>query len=119
MRRHLQWSVLVIAASALLFPMNTHAGEKEKKEDKAPVIGKEPKVIEGELSADDPIDKKTKHPSKTHKVVLAEGLVYRIDIPSIDFDSFLRFENSDGKELAFDDDSGGFPHARILQKIDK
>jgi thiol-disulfide isomerase/thioredoxin len=119
MRRHLQWSVLVIVAAVLLFPMNTHAGEKDKKEDKAPVIGKEPKVIAGELSADDPIDKKTKHPSKTHKVVLAEGVVYRIDMRSNDVDSFLRLENADGKELAFDDDSGGFPHARILQKIDK
>ncbi len=119
MRRNLLWSVFMLAAAALLFPANGYAGEKDKKEDKAPAIGKEPTVIKGELAADDPVDPKTKNPSKTHKVVLAEGKVYRIDMTSNEVDSFLRLENADGKQLAFDDDGGGFPHARIVQKIDK
>src|SRR5260370_9239119 len=101
MRRNLQWSVLVMAATAVVFPSNADAGDKDKKEDKAAVIGKEPKVIEGELSADDPIDKKTKHPSKIHKVVLAKGMTYRIDMRSNDLDSFLRLENPHAKDLAF------------------
>jgi hypothetical protein len=33
-----------------------------------------------------------------------------------DMDSYLRLEYSDGAQVAADDDSGGFPNARILYR---
>jgi thiol-disulfide isomerase/thioredoxin len=41
---------------------------------------------------------------KLYKIKLTEGQVYRIDLSSSDFDTFLRLENAAGKQLAFNDD---------------
>jgi murein DD-endopeptidase MepM/ murein hydrolase activator NlpD len=49
-----------------------------------------------------------------HKVRLESGRTYVIDLESNHFDSVLRLENASGQQLAFDDDSGGFPNARII-----
>src|SRR5947208_6055817 len=35
------------------------------------------------------------------------------------FDPYLRLEDSSGKELAFDDDGGGFPNAKLIFKAPK
>jgi thiol-disulfide isomerase/thioredoxin len=123
MRRILPWSMSLLAAFGLLCSASAYAGDKDKKEekkqDKVIEIGKEAKVIQGELSANDPIDKMTKHPSTAYMVKLTEGKTYKIDMVSGDLDSFLRLEDAAGKQLAFDDDGGGFPNARIVQEIAK
>lgn len=57
--------------------------------------------------------------NKKHKLFLVNleaGKTYQIDMKSKDFDSYLFFESPDGKLLAHDDDSGGYPDARIIHK---
>src|SRR5262249_33417464 len=51
-------------------------------------------------------------------VKMAKGKSYRIDLKSKDFDSFLFLQDEDGKQLAFDDDSGGELDSRITHKAD-
>jgi thiol-disulfide isomerase/thioredoxin len=41
---------------------------------------------------------------KLYKIKLLAGKAYRIDVTSKEFDTFLRLENSAGKEVAFNDD---------------
>jgi hypothetical protein len=56
---------------------------------------------------------------RKHKLFLVEmeaGKTYQIDMRSSNFDSYLFFESPNKKLLAQDDDSGGFPHARIIHK---
>jgi len=81
-----------------------------------PKVTDAPLKVEGKLTNDDPKDKLTKHPSKEHGYRMVKGTVYVIDMVSRDLDSFLRLENPDGKQVAFDDDGGGFPNARITHK---
>jgi hypothetical protein len=50
---------------------------------------------------------------------MIEGKTYQIDMTSAAFDSYLRLENFAGQEVAADDDSGGFPHARIVYRAPK
>lgn len=72
------------------------------------------KIIDGQLAATDPFDKVRKQMHhKVHKVEMKAAQVYVIDLQSNDFDSWLRIEDPTGKQLAQDDDGGGFPHARI------
>ena len=59
---------------------------------------------------------------RKHKMFLVDmeaGKTYQIDMKSTNFDSYLFFESPDGKLLAQDDDSGGYPDARIIHKADK
>src|SRR5260370_42569200 len=56
---------------------------------------------------------------KIYPVKLLAGNNYQIDMKSTDFDSYLRLEDPDGNQIAEDDDGGGFPNARIRQKVDK
>jgi hypothetical protein len=50
---------------------------------------------------------------KVYPVQLTGGKTYRIDMRSGKVDSYLRLEDADGKQLAFDDDGGGNLNARI------
>jgi thiol-disulfide isomerase/thioredoxin len=89
------------------------AGDK----DKAPANSKDANVLSGELTAKDPVDAKTDNPSKLHKVMLTAGKIYRIDLESKDFDTFLRLEDPSGKEIAYNDDLGeNNLNSRIVHK---
>jgi hypothetical protein len=70
-------------------------------------------TIKSSLKADDEKDTVLKQPCKVFTVRFKEGQTYRIDMVSKEIDSYLRLEDSTGKELAKDDDSGGFVNARI------
>src|SRR5262245_16443356 len=73
--------------------------------DKKPILSKV-----GVLSEDDPKDTKLKtSPSRNYTVKLTAGKTYQIDLRSSEFDSYLRLEDSAGKEVAEDDDGAGFP----------
>jgi hypothetical protein len=67
-------------------------------------------------------DDKTKDAyRKIYKFHMKAGHTYTLDLVSGDktgekLDTFLRLENPAGKELAHDDDGGGFPHARIVYR---
>ena len=72
------------------------------------------------LSPDDGKDTKlTNSPRKIYPIKLSEGKTYEMNLKSKDFDSFLRLEDSSGKEVAEDDDGGGFPDARLVYKAAK
>jgi len=116
-----QWSIIatpLVALVALGIGLAPPAGAGEKGEDKK--IDKKggdfkPIKIDGNLADNDPKDKKlTESPAKIHKVKLTQGRNYEIRLNSDDFDAFLRIEDGDGKELAFDDDSGGGLNSRLL-----
>jgi hypothetical protein len=79
---------------------------------KAPEAGKSVSIAD-KLTNADPKDAKTSGPAKIYEVELAAGTDYQIDLVSNDFDSFLRVLDKNGKELAFDDDSGGALNARL------
>ena len=50
---------------------------------------------------------------KIFAIRMTKAKSYRIEMKSKDVDSYLRIEDSAGKELAKDDDSGGDRNARI------
>jgi len=70
--------------------------------------------LEGKLTKDDPKDRKRNAAFKVHLVRMKAGSSYTIDMVSGTFDNYLRLEDSKGKELAEDDDSGGMQNARII-----
>jgi thiol-disulfide isomerase/thioredoxin len=105
------------AALVLAAPAARAGDDDEKKPEDKPAKAMK---LKGKLTEDDPFDtKRLKSHAKSHKVKLAAGKTYRIDCKSDDFDSYLRLEDSEGNEVAFDDDGGGFPHARIVYKAKK
>jgi len=102
---------------AVLLPLTlvaaVHAGDKKAGDDKE-------FKVEGKLADNDPKDKmRTNSPHKVHVHAMKANTIYVIDLKSTDFDSFLRLETADGKQLAFDDDGGGFPNARLIYKMPK
>jgi tetratricopeptide (TPR) repeat protein len=71
--------------------------------------------ITGKLTATDPLDKVlTKSHHQVHTLKMTAGISYTIDLESTDFDNYLRLEDSTGKQLAEDDDSGSNLNARII-----
>lgn len=116
---------LALAAGATV-----QAGDKKDKDKKAKKKDEEPKVLasllkkEDELTDKDEKDtKRTDAACKVYKIKLEEGKVYQIDMKvkdkDQDLDPYLRLEDPAGKEVAFDDDGGGFPNARIMYKAPK
>jgi V8-like Glu-specific endopeptidase len=68
-----------------------------------------------------PADATQKSYKKTYTVPFKAGHSYTIDLVSSDstgtkLDTYLRLENPEGKEVAHDDDGGGFPHARLVYR---
>ena len=70
--------------------------------------------VQGVLTPGDPFDRvRTQHFHVVHTYRMKAGVTYTIDLRS-QWDNYLRLENSLGVQLAQDDDSGGFPNARIV-----
>ncbi len=111
-------AALLVLGCFLLSAAPAKAGEKKKTTGPkagAPLLSKAE-----ELSADDEKDtKRINSVRKSYPIKLTEGKTYQIDMKSKDVDSYLRLEDSAGKEVAFDDDGGGFPDARITYKAPK
>ena len=68
-----------------------------------------------QLNAKDSLDnvQKTSH-HRLYKIKLQAQKTYVIVMASEELDSFLRLEDSDGKQLAIDNDSGGDFNAHIV-----
>jgi hypothetical protein len=66
-----------------------------------------------QITAQDPPDRVRRHNCKTYPINMTAGKTYQIDMISVAVDSYLRLEDNNGVQLAFDDDGGGFPNARI------
>lgn len=94
------------------------AGDK-KDPDKKPEPAKEVIVKDQLINADLKDKVRTGSYCKTYTYKMIEGRNYQIDMKSTDFDSYLRLENPEGVQVAFDDDSGGFPDARIIYRAPK
>jgi HEAT repeat protein len=70
--------------------------------------------VQGVLTAGDPFDRvRSGCFHVVHTYPMKAGQTYTIDLRST-WDNFLRLENAKGEQLAQDDDSGGFPNARIV-----
>jgi thiol-disulfide isomerase/thioredoxin len=61
--------------------------------------------VEGKITEDDPKDKVIKQPHKVHEFKMKAKSIYVIDLKSKDFDSILRLVDSNGKQLALNDDA--------------
>ncbi len=117
----MRWSLALLLAGVACLVLQADVGAAAKKKKKDPdktkdVDGKE-LVINGELTDKDDKDKiRTGSYCKTYTFKMVEGITYQIDMKSKDIDSYLRLENPGGEQVAADDDSGGFPDARIIYK---
>ena len=75
--------------------------------------------FKGAIAANDQLDPVLQKPAKTHAIKLTGGKTYQIDMVSTDLDSYLRLDDSTGKTVASDDDSGGNLNARIIHTAAK
>jgi Bacterial pre-peptidase C-terminal domain len=121
MRINRRFTVLLLALGFLgtgwLMQSHSVAGDEKPTPKKKPKEGKEGKdlAIDGELTADDAKDtKRTEMYSKVFKYKMVKGNKYQIDLMSSDFDTWLRLENSKGKEIAEDDDGGEGTNSRLI-----
>lgn len=75
-------------------------------------------ITNSRLTREDPKDDVRTLPCKVFTIELAEGKTYQIDMihKESKLDPYLRLENSEKKQLAEDDDSGGNLDARIIFK---
>jgi S1-C subfamily serine protease len=71
-------------------------------------------TIEGELTDSDPFDGPKRTRRKLFYLKMQAGKSYQIDHRSTAFDAYLRLEDPNGSQVAFDDDSGGDLNARIV-----
>jgi hypothetical protein len=112
---------LGVAAAVLVLGAGPAAAQDKEKKEVAPLVGgTEIFRAENELKKDDPKDKvRTDSVSHMYTFFMRKGKTYVIDCESKEIDSYLRLEDSDGKQVAEDDDSGGYPNARIAFKCHK
>ena len=104
---------------ALLLPAICLIQPQIRAADKKPGPPKEI-VVEGELMNSDLKDKVRQNMfCKTYTYKMIEGRNYQLDMKSKALDSYLRLEDPNGTNIAQDDDSGGFPDARIIIRAPK
>jgi heme/copper-type cytochrome/quinol oxidase subunit 2 len=109
MRQHVAWSV---ALGVLLASL---AGRAYGQDGKVQEVGKDGLKSKGKIEETDKkvevkipdIDKTFPMPAKLYQLKLKAGTKYRMTMSSDDFDAFLVVQDAGGKQLAFDDDSGG------------
>jgi hypothetical protein len=71
--------------------------------------------VSGRLGQEDPRDRVRKtSPHKVYTVNLEAGVPHVMDLQSPDFDTYLRLEDSEGVQLAEDDDGGGGLNSRLV-----
>jgi hypothetical protein len=121
MKLHWMFALVLTAMGACFVQANLSAGDKKKDDKKEPP--QKEVIVNGELTNADLKDKtRTEMYCKTYTYKMIEGKNYQIDMKDVDkkgFDPYLRLENSDGVEVAADDDSGGFPNALIRYRAPK
>jgi hypothetical protein len=112
-------SIGAIASLAFFVLVNASVDGGEKK-DKDKDKKLEDIVVNDTLTNKEVKDKvRTGSYCKTYVFKMVEGKSYQIDMKSKEFDSYLRLENPEGNQVAADDDSGGFPDARIIFRAPK
>jgi len=117
--KSLQFSVAIVVTSSILLASGYAGASNEKDQKLPPAVGKiELKdgkgEVKGKLEAKDPKDSSRKECyCKIYTVKLEAGKSYQFDCAS-EWDNWLRLEDSKGKQLAEDDDSGGGTNAQII-----
>jgi thiol-disulfide isomerase/thioredoxin len=108
------WAVaLAVLAICPLTAVAQTTGDKDTASDKE-------FKVEGKLTDDDPKDKVTKTASNVRLYKMKAKEAYVIRMASDEVDAFLRLENSDGKQLALNDDEGpGTFNSKIVFKCEK
>jgi CHAT domain-containing protein/tetratricopeptide (TPR) repeat protein len=72
-------------------------------------------VTYGRLTAQDPLDRRRPQSHcRVFQVKLEAGKAYAFDLKSMVFDAFLRLEDAQGREVAADDQSGGYTDAWLV-----
>ncbi len=113
----LRFSPIFLLFAFALMQADLCAGEKKDKEKDKKL---EDVVVNDALTNADLRDKaKPQCYCKTYTFKMTEGKSYQIDMKSMAVDSYLRLEDPQGNQVAFDDDSGGFPDARIVYRAPK
>jgi hypothetical protein len=113
MKTFLRFSMALLLTAVGLFQTQLRAGDKK------PEPAKEI-VVNGELMNSDLKDKVRQNMfCKTYTYKMIEGRNYQLDMKSAALDSYLRLEDPNGTSIAEDDDSGGFPDARIVIRAPK
>src|SRR5262249_21637034 len=98
----------VIWSLCLLVPLPAAWPAEDKKADDKGM------KIKGRLIAEAPKEQGIrKAPQAAHEIKMGGGKAYQIDVATSAFHSLLRLEDSSGKQLAQDKDSGGPGNARI------
>jgi hypothetical protein len=92
-------------------------------DEKVHTVGKDGLKIEGKVEANDPKvkivvgPKSGELPATLHLVKLSAGKAYRVTMDSDQIDSVLVVQNKDGKQLAWDDDSGGMLNSLLTLNV--
>jgi CHAT domain-containing protein/Tfp pilus assembly protein PilF len=113
---------IVVPMCVLLFAAAVHAQPAETVRE----VGKDGLTIEGKIAADDAKVKvivapgrTIELPAKPYHVKLEGGKSYKITMRSKELDSFLVFQDSMGRQVGVDDDSGGGLDAEISLAVRK
>jgi hypothetical protein len=81
-------------------------------------VGRDGLKLSGTLRVTDPVDvvngRANNNRCQVFAVKMKAGQKYQIDLTSREFDAFVRVEDLRGRELAYDDDSGGMLNARLM-----
>jgi len=88
---------------------------KGKEDGKPQEVGKDGLKVEGSIDGEEKkvevkipgVDKVIALPAKLYPLKLKGGMKYRLEMASEELDAFLVVQDAAGKQLAFDDDSGG------------
>jgi len=118
MKTVLRFSSLLLVTVVCLYQAQLSAGDK-KEPPKKPEPANDV-AVNGELIVGDVKDKvRTQCYCKSYDYKMVEGKEYQFDMKSKNVDSYLRLENPEGNQVAFDDDGGGYPDARIIYRAPK
>lgn len=85
------------------------------------VFEKKDAIDKGDSTGPSPKDQTQNSYFKQYTFKMKAGSTYTLDLISSDksgkkLDPYMKLENPEGKEIAHDDDGGGFPHSRIVYK---
>jgi tetratricopeptide (TPR) repeat protein len=111
---------------SLLLLASVNAGLCAQPAEKIHELGKDGLKLEGRIDAGEPkvkvaVDggKTLELPAKSFLVRLSGGKSYRVTMRSNELDSFLVIRDADGKQLDYDDDSGGGLDAALTLDVKK
>ncbi len=86
----------------------------EQPKEAEPILRKSLKLADADKIDKDRQGLKAKRHMKVEEIEFTAGVTYIIEMKSDDVDPYLILEDANGSQLAADDNSGGFPNAKIV-----